>query len=51
MEFVESIKRRGCYLREKAMGEGARPLAPTVIEVDKDNPHKDVRNLTLRYPS
>jgi len=40
MDFVESIKGEGIILEKKAMGEGSKPIAPMVIEVDKDNPKK-----------
>jgi len=50
MDFVESIKGEGVILEKKAMGEGSKPLAPTVIEVDKDNPHKDIEKLDIEIP-
>ncbi|MCG2701796.1 DEAD/DEAH box helicase family protein [Candidatus Parcubacteria bacterium] len=50
MDFVESIKGEGVILDKKAMGEGSKPIAPTVIEVDKDNPHKDIEKLDIELP-
>lgn len=50
MDFVESIKGEGVILEKKAMGEGSKPIAPTVIEVDKDNPHKDIEKLDIELP-
>jgi len=50
MDFVESIKGEGVILEKKAMGAGAKPLAPMVIEVDKDNPKKDIEKLDIEIP-
>jgi len=50
MDFVESIKGEGVILEKKAMGAGAKPIAPMVIEVDKDNPKKDIEKLDIEIP-
>jgi len=50
MDFVESIKGEGVILEKKAMGAGAKPIVPTVIEVDKDNPNKDIEKLDIEIP-
>lgn len=50
MDFVESIKGEGVILEKKAMGEGSKAIAPTVIEVDKDNPHKNIEKLDIELP-
>ncbi len=50
MDFVESIKGEGVILEKKAMGAGAKPIAPMVIEVDKDNPKKDIEKLDIQIP-
>ena len=50
MDFVESIKGEGVILEKKAMGAGAKPIAPMVIEVDKDNPNKDIDKLDIEIP-
>ena len=50
MDFVESIKGEGVILEKKAMGKGAVPIAPMVIEVDKDNPKKDIGKLDIEIP-
>jgi type III restriction enzyme len=50
MDFVESIKGEGVILEKKAMGAGAKPIAPMVIEVDKDNPKKDIGKLDIEIP-
>jgi len=50
MDFVESIKGEGVILEKKAMGAGAKPISPMVIEVDKDNPKKDINKLDIEIP-
>jgi type III restriction enzyme len=50
MDFVESIKGEGVILETKAMGSGAKPIAPMVIEVDRDNPKKDIEKLDIEIP-
>ena len=50
MDFVESIKGEGVILEKKAMGTGAKPIAPMVIEIDKDNPKKDIEKLDIEIP-
>ncbi|MFA6136438.1 MAG: DEAD/DEAH box helicase family protein [Candidatus Paceibacterota bacterium] len=50
LDFVESINGEGVILEQKAMGEGQKPVAPMVIEVDKDNPGKDITKLDIEIP-
>ena len=50
MEFVESIQAEGVELERQAMGEGTCPKTPLVIEVDKDNPSKDIDALDISIP-
>lgn len=50
MEFVESIQAEGVTLERAAMGEGAAPLTPLVIEVDTDNDQKDLAALDIEIP-
>lgn len=50
IDFVESIKGEGVILEKKAMGYGSKPIAPTVIEVDKENPNKDIKKLDIEIP-
>ena len=50
MEFVESIQAEGVELERQAMGEGTGPKTPLVIEVDKDNPNKDIDALDISIP-
>ena len=50
MEFVESIKSEGVELERKPMGEGTKPKAPLVIEVDTANVNKDIDALDIEIP-
>jgi type III restriction enzyme len=50
LDFVESIKGEGVILEKKAMGAGSKPIAPTVIEVDRENPHKNIEKLDIEVP-
>lgn len=50
MEFVESIKSEGVELESRAMGEGSKPVAPIVVEVDKENLDKDIESLDIQIP-
>jgi type III restriction enzyme len=50
MDFVESIKGEGVILEKKAMGAGAKPITPMVVEVDRDNPKKDIEKLDIEIP-
>ena len=50
MDFVESIQAEGVELERKAMGEGTKPKAPLVVEVDNENPKKDIEALDIEIP-
>ncbi len=50
MEFVESIQAEGVELERKAMGKGTKPKTPLVVEVDNDNPQKDIDALDIEIP-
>ncbi len=50
MEFVESIQAEGVELERKAMGEGTKAKAPLVVEVDSQNPRKDLDALDIEIP-
>ena len=50
MEFVESIQSEGVELERQAMGEGTKPKAPLVVEVDKENVNKDIDALDINIP-
>ena len=50
MEFVESIQAKGVELERKPMGEGSKPKAPLVIEIDNENVNKDIDKLDIEIP-
>jgi len=50
MEFVESIQAEGVVLERKPMGEGSGAKTPIVVEVDKENPKKDLEALEIEIP-
>ena len=51
MTFVESIQAEGVELERRPMGEGAKPTAPLVIEVDRENCNKDIDALDIEIPT
>jgi type III restriction enzyme len=50
MDFVESIKGEGVILEKRLMGQGTKPISPTVIEIDKENTKKDIEKLDIELP-
>lgn len=50
MEFVESIKSEGVELEHRAMGEGTKPNAPIVVEIDNENKKKNIEQLDIEIP-
>jgi type III restriction enzyme len=50
MDFVESIQAEGVELERRAMGEGTKPKTPLVVEVDNENPKKDIETLDIEIP-
>lgn len=50
MEFVESIQAEGVELERKPMGSGTKPKTPIVVEVDKEDPDKDIDALDIEIP-
>ena len=50
MKFVEGIQAEGVEFERKAMGEGTKPKAPLVVEVDNENVNKDVEALDIEIP-
>ncbi|MDK2974450.1 MAG: type restriction enzyme [Methanofollis sp.] len=50
MDFVESIRNEGVELERRKMGEGTKPKAPLVVEVDNENIHKDIEKLDIQIP-
>ena len=50
MDFVESIQAEGVELERAEMGEGSKPKAPLVVEVDGENTNKDLEALDIEIP-
>ncbi len=50
MDFVESIQNEGVELEHSAMGKGAKPKSPVMIEVDQENSKKDLEKLDIEMP-
>ncbi len=50
MDFVESIKAEGVELEKRKMDSTSKAVTPTVIEIDHDNPKKDIRALDIELP-
>jgi len=50
MDFVESIRNEGVILDYKPMGAGTAPKAPIIVEVDNENPTKDIDALDIELP-
>lgn len=50
MDFVESIQAEGVELERRAMGGGTKPKTPLVIEIDTENPKKNIEALDIEIP-
>jgi type III restriction enzyme len=50
MDFVESIKAEGVELEKRPIGPGTKPITPTVIEIDHNNPKKNIQKLDIELP-
>ena len=50
LEFVESLKTEGVEFQYSPMGKGSKGKTPVIIEVDKDNPNKDLDALDIPIP-
>ena len=50
IDFVESIRKEGVKLEYEGMGDKAPPKAPLIVEVDSDNPAKDILKLDISVP-
>ncbi len=50
MDFVESIQAEGVVLERKPMGVGTSAKAPLVIEIDHEDPKKDIDVLDIGLP-
>ena len=48
--IVETIKNEGVELESRPMGEGSTGAGPIVVEVDRDNPDKDIEALLHSPP-
>ncbi|MDM8549457.1 DEAD/DEAH box helicase family protein [Desulfobacterales bacterium HSG2] len=42
LEFVESLKTEGVEFQYSTMGKGSKGKSPIIVEVDKENPNKDL---------
>lgn len=50
IEFVESLKTEGVEFQYSPMGKGKRGKNPIIVEVDKENPNKDLDELDIPIP-
>ncbi|RKX37443.1 MAG: type III restriction endonuclease subunit R, partial [Verrucomicrobia bacterium] len=50
MDFVESIQAEGVEFERKAMGEGTKPKAPLMIEIDNESENKNLDELEIEIP-
>lgn len=50
LDFVESLKTEGVEFQYSPMGKGTKSKSPIIVEVDKDNPSKDLDNLDIPIP-
>ena len=50
LEFVESLKTEGVEFQYSPMGKGSKSKSPIIVEVDKDNPNKDLDALDIPIP-
>lgn len=50
VEFVETLKTDGVEFQYSPMGKGQRGKNPIIIEVDKDNPKKNLDELDIPIP-
>jgi len=50
MDFVESINAEGVELEKRKMDSTTKAITPTVIEIDHDNPKKDISKLDIELP-
>lgn len=50
MEFVESIQREGVTFEHVPMGLGTTRKEPVLVEVDTENPAKDIEALDIELP-
>ncbi len=50
LEFVESLKTEGVEFEYSPMGKGSKGKSPVIVEVDKENPNKDLDTLDIPIP-
>ncbi len=50
LDFVESLKSEGIEFQYSPMGLGTKSKSPVIIEVDRDNPHKNLDDLNIPIP-
>ena len=50
LEFVESLKTEGVEFQYSPMGKGTKGKSPIIVEVDKENPNKDLDALDIPIP-
>jgi type III restriction enzyme len=50
LEFVESLKTEGVEFQYSPMGKGTKGKTPVIVEVDKENPNKDLDALDIPIP-
>jgi type III restriction enzyme len=50
LEFVESLKTEGVEFQYSPMGKESRGKSPVIVEVDKDNPNKNMEELDIPLP-
>jgi type III restriction enzyme len=50
LQFVEGLKTEGVEFQYSPMGKGTKGKSPVIIEVDKDNPNKDLDKLDIPIP-
>ncbi|MBI4645476.1 MAG: hypothetical protein HY738_02500 [Bacteroidia bacterium] len=50
LEFVESLKTEGVEFQYSPMGKGSKGKSPVIVEVDKENPNKNLDDLDIPVP-
>lgn len=50
LSFVEELKTQGVEFQYSSMGKGTKSKSPVIVEVDRDNPAKDLDKLDIPLP-
>jgi type III restriction enzyme len=50
LEFVEELKSEGVEFQYSPMGKGSKGKSPIIVEVDRENPNKDLDALDIPLP-